>query len=224
MKWRNVNREGIHMKKVNVINNADSKVNVTINEKDNNGVEIIIDLPSEKVKLSDLKPGQVFRGNIGTGYIFLGFSDDGMPDILRKDLLSTDMKFGSNNNFDGSDIDEYLNTTYLLEVGRDFGSENILKREFDLTSFDGYNDYGKVKRKIGLLDFNRYRRYHKIMGEDMPRWWWLIDPNSTPSGIGSAYVRCVYSNGDVDCTDYSYDGGVRPFLSLNPEIFVSLVE
>lgn len=210
------------MYKINVVNNT--PLNITVNKKENNNIEIVIDSVCEKVRVSDLKPGQVFKGDANTPYIFLGLDEYGMTDILRKNLLPDVMKFGDNNNFNGSIIDKYLSATYLKELERDFGVENIIEREFDLTSFDGFDDYGKIKRKVALLDFNRYRKYHKIMGDDMPNFWWLIDSNSTPSGIGSDCVRCVRSDGRVSYSRCNWGNwGVRPFLSLNPKTMVSII-
>ena len=178
------------MSNINVINNAGKDVNVTVNES-KDGVQIVIDLKGNKVELSTLKRGDVFKGSSETEYILLDFDENGDALVLRKELLPDDMRFGSNNNFDGSDIDKYLNGVYLKEVEADFGAENLVEQELDLTSMDGLDDYGKIKRKISLLPFNIYRRSRKWIGDNMLRAWWLLDADSTPSGDGSSCVRFV---------------------------------
>ena len=209
---------------VNVINNLGKDVAVTIDRNSDN-IKITIDMAKKGILLSDLKPGTIFKGKTGTEYILLELEDN-KAGIIRKDLLSNKMKFGDNNNFDGSDVDKYLNNTYIKELEEDFGIENILDSEFDLLSMDGFDDYGKVTRKVGLLDFNRYRKYHSTaLKENMPNWWWLIDPDSTPSGCGSGCVQYVDGDGSVSCggCDWSYVA-VRPFFFLKSSIFVSLEE
>lgn len=211
------------MSNVNVINNLGKDVAVIVDGSPEN-IKIIIDLAKKGVLLSDLKPGQVFKGKTGTEYILLEL-EEGKVGVIRKDLLPDRMEFGDNNNFDGSKVDKYLNDTYIKELETDFGVENVLESEFDLLSMDGFADYGKATRKVGLLDFNRYRKYHSTaLREDMPDLWWLIDPNSTPSGCGSDGVRCVDSDGDVRDSWYDLVGGVRPFFFLKSSIFVSLEE
>ena len=209
---------------VNVINNLGKDVAVTI-DGDSDNIKITIDLAKKDVLLSNLKPGTIFKGETGTEYILLELEGD-KAGIIRKDLLPDEMKFGSNNNFNGSGVDKYLNNTYIKELEEDFGIENILDNEFDLLSMDGFNDYGKVIRKVGLLDFNRYRKYHSTaLKENMPDWWWLIDPDSTTSGCGSGCVQYVNGSGGVDCYDCDWDNlAVRPFFFLKSSIFVSLEE
>lgn len=209
---------------VNVINNLGKDVAVTI-DGDSDNIKITIDLAKKDVLLSNLKPGTIFKGETGTEYILLELEGD-KAGIIRKDLLPDEMKFGSNNNFNGSGVDKYLNNTYIKELEEDFGIENILDNEFDLLSMDGFNDYGKVIRKVGLLDFNRYRKYHSTaLKENMPDWWWLIDPDSTTSGYGSGCVRYVGGDGGVSYGNCGWNGkAVRPFFFLKSSIFVSLEE
>lgn len=196
---------------VNVINNLGKDVEVTI-DGSSEDIKITIDLAKKDVLLSSLKSGTVFKGKNGTEYILLDL-EDGSAGVIRKNLLHSEMKFGDNNDFDGSSLDKYLNHTYISELEENFGADNILESEFDLMSMDGFADYGKVIRKVGLLDFNRYRKYHSTaLKEDMPSWWWLIDPDSTPSGCGSGGVRYVDSSGGVGCYWCSGVGGVRPFF------------
>lgn len=211
------------MSNVEVINNLEKDVTVTVDGSSEN-IKIIIDVTKKGVLLSSLKSGQVFKGKTGTEYILLELEDE-RTGVIRKDLLPNKMQFGDNNNFNGSKIDKYLNSTYIKELEEDFGVENILESEFNLLSMDGFDDYGKVTRKVGLLDFNRYRKYHSTaLKEDMPSWWWLIDPNSTPSGCGSGGVRCVVSDGYVDFDWCDGVGVVRPFFFLKSSIFVSVEE
>ena len=208
------------MSKINVVNKIGEDVIVTVDGNSEN-IKITIDLAEKGVQLSSLKPGQVLKGKTGTEYILLELEDD-RAGLLRKDLLPNRMEFGDNNNFDKSEIDKYLNNTYIKELEADFGAKNIIESEFDLLSMDGFNDYGKIKRKVGLLDFNRYRKHHStVLKENKEDWWWLIDPDSTPSGYGSGCVRCVSSCGRVDYRGCRWSWAVRPFFILRSSIFVT---
>lgn len=213
------------MGKIDVINNATDNVVVTMNNNDGN-IQIVInviDAINGKVELSSLKPGDTFKGKNGTEYILWYFTEDGNAAVLRKDLLPTKMDFGSNNNFDGSKIDKYLNTEYLKEMESDFCAENILEHEVDLLSMDGYDDYGIIKRKVSIPTIDQYRHHRKTIGKNMKTWWYLATPDSTPSGCSSDDVRCVDSDGHVGYGWYFNDRSVRPFGVLKSSILVSPV-
>lgn len=206
--------------KVNVINKAGKNFNITVSENANK-IEIVIDLANNNFKLpKSLKPGDIFKDIDGDKYILLYYLGNGDAAILRKDNV-TDIKFGSNNNYNGSDIDKYLTDTYLPELERKFGKENIVEHEVDLLSLDGENDYGKIKRKASIPTFDCYRENKKVIKPYLGKCFWLATPNSTPSGCGSGYVRYVCSDGNVGYFWYVDCYGVRPFFFLSSLIFES---
>lgn len=177
-----------------------------------------------KMVLSSVKPGDIILGDTGTEWIVFRHDEDGTTKLLRKNLLTENRKFDSEcNNFAVSGINDYLNTTYSKEVENDFGSENVKYQDIDLLSLDGLEDYGTCRVKIALLtiDDYRYGRRNGIIKKNMPRWWWLLTPNSTPSGWLSSFVRCVFGGGFVGYDGYGCSGGVRPFCSIQSSIFVS---
>lgn len=208
------------MNNINVINNAGKDINITVNgNKDK--VEIIIDLAKKDFKFSsNLKHGDVFKDEDGNEYILLHYLPNGDAAILRKEPLKK-MKFGSNNNYNGSDIDKYLCETYLPELERNFGKDNLVEHEVDLLSLDGEDDYGKIKRKVSLLTLDEYRVNKKAIKEYIKESFFLATPNSTPSGCGSNYVRVVRSIGGVYCSWYGRNGAVRPRFVLKSTIFES---
>ena len=208
------------MSNVNVINNTGSKFNVTVNG-DENKIEIVIDLANKDFKLpKSLKSGDVFKDIDGDEYILLNYLENGDAEILRKDNL-TKIKFGSNNNYNGSDIDKYMCNTYLPELERKFGKENIVEHDIDLLSLDGEDDYGIIKRKVSIPTLDCYRVNKKKIKKHIKNWFWISTPNSVPSGCGSDGVVYVDSFG---CVDYGWCdgvGGVRPRFVLNSSIFES---
>lgn len=171
-------------------------------------------------KLSSLKPGQTFTDAEGMEYIVM-YQAKESTGVLRKKLLDKDMEFGENNDWTQSEIRHYLNTEYDKHISKMFGSDNIIRHTVDLLSLDGLADYDIVIDRVSLLTIDLYRKYRKVIGDNMDRWWWLATPDSTPSGWSAHVVRCVSGDGYVFCSGCDYSGGVRPFFILNSSILVS---
>lgn len=200
-----------------VINNTNIDFNIQIKECDGKPV-IYIEEPEQKTRLSDLHPGNIFKGKNGNEYIVCEQLLFGTA-VVRKDILDKKMDFGEDNNWANSGWRKYLNSEYLQEIGNEFGEENIVEHEVNLLSMDGYDDYGVVRDKVSAMTFDRYRKYHKYIG-NVPEWNLLSTPNSTPSGVGASYVRCIYVGGSVGYTDCGGYGALRPFFVLNSYIDV----
>lgn len=196
---------------VNVINNASSSVDVKVSET-NGTIQIIIDVPQSGIELSLLKPGDVFEKN-GVSYIVCEQFDNGTTAVVRKECLDKTMEFGNNNNWKESKWRKYLNSEYLKEMDNTFGAGNIVEHEVDLTSLDGYDDYGVSVDRVSAMNIDRYRKYHKYIG-DTDECHYLSTPDSTPSGAGSSGVRYVDGRGRVVWDGCDWDRGVRPFFIL----------
>ena len=208
------------MDNVNVINNTGKDIDIIVN--DNNGkIEIVIDLKNKDFKLpNNLKVGDVFKDKDGDEYILLYFLLNGDAVVITKDSLK-DMEFGSNNNYNGCNIDKYLCEEYLPELERKFGKNNIVEHEVDLLSLDGEDDYGKITRRVSLLTLDEYRHNKKVIKNHINKWFWLCTPDSTPSGYGSGGVQCVDSDGDVCCDWCNSCVAVSPRFVLSSFIFES---
>lgn len=202
---------------INVINNVDKELNVIVNKENNDNIEIIIDLKNDNIDLLALKQGDVFHKN-NVEYIVLEQLPDKQTVVIRKYLLENKMEFDSdNNNWKTSSIRERLNNNvdgYLREVEDAFGKDKIVTHTVDLLSLDGLDDYGTSNDKISLLTIDQYRKYRKILSENINKWWWLLTPDSTSSGSSASYVRCVDSFGRVDYCRCGYGRGVRPFFII----------
>lgn len=171
------------------------------------------------VKLADVPVGETFKvGN--HEMVVLEHSGDTTAVIL-KDLLP-DQKFGSNNNYAGSDVDK---TCIEFSKGLEMlvGEDNLCLHTVDLTSDDGLKCYGSVKRKASLLTTEKYRRYVYILDKHKPdNWWWLATPFSTSAHGHTSAVKCVAPSGCVGYSSFDDGGnGVRPFCILKSHIFVS---
>ena len=129
-----------------------------------------------------------------------------MNGILKKS------EFGKTSNYAESYVRDYLvNSELAAELKKEFG-DKLVPISLDLTSMDGFKDYGSVEGDI--LAIPNIQLLMKL-GESIPlidNWYWLANPNQTPKRKDSRYVRCVGSDGSVNYYDCGYDGGVRPFF------------
>lgn len=172
------------------------------------------------IRLADVPAGETVR--IGEHeFIVLEQSSDTTA-LIRKELLFTSEKFGKNNNYDGSRVDEHCNK-FADEIAAIVGEQNIVLHTVDLTSDDGLKDYGKIKRRASLLTTNLYRRYVEILDKFNPKkWWWLATAFSTKKHNDTTCVKCVPPSGCINSGYCNIDNdGVRPFCILKSTIFVS---
>ena len=199
---------------IEIKNNLGKDVNASFEDG-----KICLNWAEEKRRLSELNPGNVFRGSKGTEYIVCKHGNF-VTYVVRKEILDEKMKFGDENDWRKSEIRKYLNQDYLCDLKKEFGAGDIVSFERDLVSLDGYHDYGACADRVSMMNVLEYMKFHKYIGNcDSAHW--LITPDSTPSGCSARRVRYVSSDG---CVDYGWcDGGldVRPFFVLKSSIYVS---
>ena len=195
------------------------------------GGKVIIDLDSaqlenilnaDKVQLSTLKSKDEFK--IGDE-VFIVLEQGGSgTKVISKEFAYINRDFGDCSDWKKSPIRTLLNGDYYNKIAKLVGASNIISMERDLTSLDGLDDYGTCNDKISLLSASEYAKYHKILGlkSNYSDWWWTITPTSTPSNAYSRSVCCVDCNSILSWGGCDYCGGVRPFLNLEPSIWVSL--
>ena len=109
------------------------------------------------VKLSDIPVAETFK--IGKYEFFVLKQRCDTTAVMLKSLLRESEKFGENNNYDGSNVDKICND-FAKEIGDIVGEENIVEHTVDLTSDDGLDDYGQIKRKMSLITCEQYRSRH----------------------------------------------------------------
>lgn len=171
------------------------------------------------VKLSDVPVGEPVK--IGKyEFIVLEHAKETTAAIL-KSLLFESKQFGKNNNYKNSYVDDICND-FATDIEAIIGENNLIEHTVDLTSDDGLDDYGQIKRKMSLLTCDLYRRYVRILDKHkISKWWWLATPYSTPTHDDNTWIKCVSPYGYFNCNDYHNDVGVRPFCILKSNIFVS---
>lgn len=141
--------------------------------------------------------------------------------LLMKDCLYKNKKFGSNNNYNGSDVDKFCEE-FADALTNLVGAENIITHTVDLTADDGLKDYGSVERRVSLFTANQYRKYCDILDNyRVDIWTWTATAYSTPKHDDNSWVKCVAPSAYLQQLLQPLYGGVRPFCILNSNIFVS---
>lgn len=136
--------------------------------------------------------------------------ENGNSYMLADDVYETS-KFGSTNDWRNSIIRK--NLVALAERIKDEIGDKVVPIEVDLLSHDGLDDYGTCEDMVSILTYDLYRNNRKNI-RSINEWYWLCTPNSTPSGFSSDCVRCVDSDGGVNCDWCGYCRAVRPFFIL----------
>ena len=124
------------------------------------------------------------------------------------------------NNWISSKLREELNTKFLKKIADELGEDAVIGFDRDLIFLDGQTEYGHCEDKISLLTVDEYRKYRKLL-PNMPKWWWLITPWSTPVNDYNSTLTVVSPSGYID-GNLCYCGcGVRPVCIFSSSIFES---
>lgn len=124
------------------------------------------------------------------------------------------------NNWISSNLRKELNTKFLKKITDELGEDAVIRFDRDLFSLDGQTEYGHCEDKISLLTVDEYRKYRKLL-PNMPKWWWLITPWSTPANGYNSTLTVVSPSGDVSGLNYYDSDGVRPVCIFSSSIFES---
>ena len=147
------------------------------------------------------------------GYYWTSVQDGNHTYYFMNDILKRS-EFGKTNNYADSYVrNDLVNSELATELKKEFG-DKLVPISLDLTSMDGFKDYGTVEGDI--LAIPNIQLLMKF-GESIPlidNWYWLANPNQTPKRKDSRFVQCVGSSGRVSYRDCGYDSGVRPFFIL----------
>lgn len=192
----------------------DNKTNMRVTTKENaDGTVTILITEKNETPLGSVKPGCTIRIG-GREYVVLGHGTDTTAVITKK--LVKSMKFGSNSDYETSDIRRYLNGEFYRELRNAVGDKNIIEHKVDLTADDGTNRGAFCRDKASLLTTDLYRRYRAFLPK-MGESWWTATPVSKEKEY-VCYVCYVGSNGALVWNGSFWSFGVRPFCILNSSI------
>lgn len=177
----------------------------------------------EKIKLSDLKPGDTFQTTGKRIYKVLEQYGN-TTKIISLDLVKENVEFGDNANYLESELRELCDTEIISDFEEEFGKENIEAHEADLITVDGQNTGVSVKCKIRPLTFDEARKYTELTpNKKLNDWYWTCTSWSTEDR-GWNSVAVVSSSGFVLNNFCNFVNGVRPVCILKSNLFVSKVE
>lgn len=175
---------------------------------------------SSLVKLSELPVGEIAK--IGEYEFIVLEHSCGGTSVILKDILPDATTFGETNNYKDSTVDKIC-TEFGDKIANVVGTPNIIVHQVDLISDDGLDNYGFIYRDCSLITAADYRKFVRILDKFNPdAWWWLATAHSTAAHGSTRLVKCVAPSGYIyyyDCN--CYINGVRPFLILKSDIFVS---
>lgn len=139
--------------------------------------------------------------------------------VCLADKLDDTRRFDDDfNNWESSDLRNYLNTDFYNKLVDEIGEDNIVPFERDLLSLDGQTEYGKCEDKVSLINVDEYRKYRNLI-PNANYYWWTITTDSTKCNDDSKWVCVVSPSGYV--SDCHCLRGVRPFCIFSSSIFES---
>lgn len=178
---------------------------------------------SEKVELSTLKRGDMFKMNGKHTYKVLE-QHGNTTKIISLDLVEKNVKFGDSVDYKKSNVKKLCDTKILKEFEEEFGADNIEKHTADIITVDGQN-IGTVECKIRPITFDEAREHTDITpNKELDDWYWTLSPWSTEDRGWVNRIAVVSPSGDFGNYDCLNDHGVRPVCILKSNIFVSKVE
>ena len=141
--------------------------------------------------------------------------------VCLADRLEDNRRFDNDfNNWESSDLRNYLNADFYNKLVNKIGEDNIVSFERDLLSLDGQTEYGKCKDKVSLINVDEYRKYRSLI-PNADYCWWTITADSTKRNDDETWVRVVSPSGGIDCGNCFSGRGVRPFCIFSSSIFES---
>lgn len=188
----------------------------TIKENKETPDDCTSDNSNNKVKLSELNPGDEFY--IGSSVYVVVDHIDGTTKVISKEI-SHKMAFDYDclNDYHMSGIRELLNNYDYNYIAYDIDKHNIVPTKCDMGTLDGSGSYGTSKENITILSLDEYRKYYGVLN-DIPNFTsesqWLSTPVSMKNQFKS-FVCTVDKDGLIKYMPSDNQNiGVRLFFTL----------
>lgn len=176
---------------------------------------------SDKVQLSELKPGETFK--IGKHDFIVLDQVGNTTKVISKGFMAENVIFDRDSkDYNTSNLKKVIERDIQPVIEAEVGAENIVEHSVDLTSVDMQSEYKDCTCKVRPITFNEARRYNDLLvNKDLDDWWWTCTPWST-SDRGRKYsISVVAPSGCVCSRSCNSNNGVRPVCILKSNIFVS---
>lgn len=214
-----IKRSGVKMRENNMSKELDLAkrlVELLSNKEEKRGV---------KIELSELEVGDIFETN-KRKYVVLEQVDGIGTKIMSLDFILEDEMFDDTEiDYKKSQLKKKCEIEILKDFEKEFGAENIVEHEVDLTTVDNQKCFGTVDCKVRPLTFDEARKYNEILvRSELPDWYWTCTAWSTADRGWKKSIAVVCPSGNFIRNECLSGGGVRPVCILKSNIFVSKVE
>ena len=176
------------------------------------------------IQLCSVQRGQRIVGKSGRVYIALKQMEaQEQTVVIADDFMAKDVVFDEDTtNYAESSLKERIERDILPVVEADFGEDNIIEHEVDLTTVDMQREFGTCRCKVRPVTFDEAREFNDLLvKEDLPDWYWTCTPRSTKERGWGMSLAVVFPSGFIGYNRCGDDRGVRPVLYLKSNIFVS---
>ena len=179
-------------------------------------------MSKEKTMLSELKVGEVFSGKSGRKYKVLK-KEEGQTKVITLDLMAEDKVFDEDTpDYKESEIKGFIEGELQPLIEMDFGTDNLVEHEVDLTTVDMQKDYGTCICKVRPITFDEAREYNlELVNKEFSDWYWTCTPWSTKERGWKYGLAVVCPSGYIGRSYSNCKSGVRPVCILKSNIFVS---
>lgn len=175
----------------------------------------------EKVVLNSLKPGETFM--IGEHEFIVLEQNYETTNVISKNLMAENVRFdGDTRDYNKSALKKYIDEKIKPIILENVGAGNLVEHSVPLTSVDNQNEFNDCICEVRPITFDEAREYNDLLvNEDLPDYYWTLTPWSTDERGLKYAIAIVSSSGDINCSNYNRNCGVRPFCILKSNIFVS---
>lgn len=176
---------------------------------------------NEKVRLSDLNPGDVFK--IGEHDFIVLKHDCDTTTVISKGFMAENVVFDENTrDYNKSNLKKVIENEIQPIIESEVGSQNLVEHEVELTSVDMQREFCNFSCKVRPITFDEAREYNNLLSnKSLDDWWWTCTPWSTADREMKYSIAVVSPSGCVDGNFCGISRGVRPVCILKSNIFVS---
>lgn len=190
------------------------------------GNKLIVDLTPElkillgatkKVKVGDLEDGETFDNG---KYVVVEHFGEGRVGVVCHELAAH-VRFGDTNNYDTSEVKQYINGTFFKDLKEEFTMNNLCYYSVNLETMDGSDCHGELQGvSASVMTFDQYRKYHKFIGNcDDPEW---LSTARTGLRQNHQDVVVVDIDGRICFSCCTSTHAVRPYFELVASTLVDL--
>lgn len=178
-----------------------------------------------KIELRKIPCGETFTA-FGEEFVVLDHVDGGVLSLGVANWKDAPFDTGVKNNLNEASILKVLGEYVRLMKGRGATDDAFRPMHIDLKATDGTRTYGYCDTDVGLLTLEQYGKYKDII-PFADSSWWLASPWATlwlrsPYSLNASFAWLVYTDGGALSSGCTNTYGIRPALSLNPSLMVSL--